>query len=316
MEFYEKTGRVAIGSRLRLLTDMITSDMSDVYNMYGVELKPKWFPVFQTLAMEGSKSITEIAKSIGHSHPSVSNIAKEMMREKIVKEVGDKSDGRRTKIALTGKGLKISSILNEQCQDVAAAVDTICSSTTNDLWRAIDEWTEQLSEKSMQQRVKEERCKRLAGLITVVPYEDKYQPAFKQLNEEWITKQWELEEIDKRIINNPRASIIDNGGHILVALFDKEPVGVVALVPAKIEGYDFDIEKYAVSSKMQGRGIGTFLFKAAIEKAKSLGAKKIFLETNSTLKAAIHVYKKVGFVEVKGYATEYARADVLMELTI
>jgi len=152
--------------------------------------------------------------------------------------------------------------------------------------------------------------------ISIVNFENKYQSVFKQLNEEWITQLFVLEELDKQILANPQQYIIDKGGYIFVALLDNEPVGVVALVPAKTEKYDFDIEKYAVSPKAQGFGIGTKLLKAIIDKAKSLNAKKIFLETNSNLKAAIHVYKKLGFAEVTCVQSDYARADVFMELSI
>lgn len=315
-DFFDKTGRVAIGSRLRMLTDMITNEMADVYKLYGVNLKPKWFPVFRTLADDGPATITEIARRIGHSHPSVSNIVKEMAAGKIVRTVDDKTDGRRTKVALTQHGQSMSALLDEQCIDVAAAVDNICRNTRNDLWRAIAEWEELLNEKPMLQRVRDERQRRIASMTEIVDYTDEYQSAFKQLNEEWITSRFVLEDIDKAILSDPRGTIIDKGGHILVALYNGQPAGVVAMVPAKISGYDFDIEKYAVGSQWQGRGIGTAMLTALIERAKSLGARKLFLETNSTLRAAIHVYKKLGFTQVFDFPTEYARADVLMELVV
>ena len=165
-------------------------------------------------------------------------------------------------------------------------------------------------------KARDERQQRIVLMTTIVDYADEYQSAFKQLNEEWITSRFVLEEIDKAILSDPRGTIINKGGRILVALYNGQPAGVVALVPAKISGYDFDIEKYAVGSQWQGRGIGTALIIAVIDLAKSLGAKRLFLETNSTLQAAIHVYKKLGFTQVYDFPTEYARADVLMELAI
>lgn len=46
MDFFNQTGKLAIGSRLRMLTDKITVDAAAIYKMFGVDLKPKWFPVF------------------------------------------------------------------------------------------------------------------------------------------------------------------------------------------------------------------------------------------------------------------------------
>lgn len=51
-------------------------------------------------------TITSIAKEIGHSHPSVSNIMKEMVAKGLVKETKDKSDGRKNRVLLSAKGKK------------------------------------------------------------------------------------------------------------------------------------------------------------------------------------------------------------------
>ena len=66
MEFFNKTGKMALGSRLRLLTAKVTEDAEQIYSLYGVSLVPKWFPVFFLLSEEGEKTITEISEEIGH----------------------------------------------------------------------------------------------------------------------------------------------------------------------------------------------------------------------------------------------------------
>ena len=92
MDFYERTGKMAIGSRLRVLSETLTRDAADIYGLYGVGIKPKWFPVFYSLVDERPKSVTSIAKEIGQSHPSVSTIVKEMTKSGIVTEVDDCPD--------------------------------------------------------------------------------------------------------------------------------------------------------------------------------------------------------------------------------
>ena len=39
MGFFEKTGKMAIGSRLRMLTDKVTADASQIYQLYDVDIK-------------------------------------------------------------------------------------------------------------------------------------------------------------------------------------------------------------------------------------------------------------------------------------
>ena len=114
MDFFNRTGKMAIGSRLRMLTDKITNDAALIFRMYGVDIRPKWFPVFFVLSEGEAKTITSIAREIGHSHPSVSNIVKEMGARGLVKEKKDKTDGRRNLVMLSAKGKKMSDIMAEQ----------------------------------------------------------------------------------------------------------------------------------------------------------------------------------------------------------
>ncbi len=85
MDFFEKTGKMALGSRLRLLTGKITEDAEGIYKLYEIDFSPKWFPVFFILAEDGERTITEIATAIGHSQPSVTKIVKEMAKAGLVR---------------------------------------------------------------------------------------------------------------------------------------------------------------------------------------------------------------------------------------
>lgn len=316
MDFFDKTGKMALGTRLRMLTDRITTDAAGIYQLYGVDIKPKWFPVLYALSGGEEKTITGIAKEIGQTHPSVSNIVKEMTAGKLIREVSDKTDKRRTTIALSPQGRKVCDRLAVVCNDVAAAVEDISSATRHDLWRAIGEWEEQLAQKSLLQRVKEARKARESQEVRIIPYEPCHQPVFRSLNEQWITQHWQLEEHDIECLDRPQESILDKGGHIFVALYHGKPVGVCALCKMDDPAYDYELAKLAVSPDVRGKGIGYLLCKAAVDKARALGTKNIFLESNTLLKPAIHTYKKLGFRELAEYHPAYARGDIQMELTL
>lgn len=316
MDFFEKTGKTAIGSRLRMLTDTVTKDASRIYELYGVNIKPKWFPVFFSLSHGESKTVTAIAREIGHSHPSVSNIVREMAQLGLVAESVDTADHRRNVVRLSEKGLHAADSLSEQCADVAAAVESISRETRNDLWRALEEWECLLSERSLFERVRDEKRRRESLDVRIVPYEPCYADVFRTLNEEWITAHWELEPADRKALEHPQEYILDKGGYIFVALYKDEPVGVCALLRMDDPHYDYELAKYAVSPKAQGRGIGMMLGEAAVKCAAGLGAKRLFLESNTLLKPAIHIYRKLGFRELAEYHTAYARGDIQMELVI
>lgn len=314
MEFFDRTGKMAIGSRLRMLTDAVTADASRIYELYGIDIKPKWFPVLFVLSAKERKTVTGIAKEIGHTHPSVSNIVREMAVKGLVKETEDKEDKRRNHIVLSKKGLEVAAMLADACRDVATAVESISQSTRNDLWHAIGEWEEQLAQKNLLERVKEARKARESQEVRIVPYEPCHQPVFRSLNEQWITQHWQLEEHDMECINHPQESIIDKGGYIFVALYRNVPVGVCALCKMDDLNYDYELAKLAVSTEARGKGIGYMLCKAVVDKARMLGGKNIFLESNTLLKPAIHTYKKLGFRELAEYHPAYARGDIQMEL--
>jgi len=244
MDFFNKTGKLAFGSRLRMLTDKITEDASRIYDLYGIDLKVKWFPVFFVLSDGQPKTVTSIAKEIGHSHPSVSNMIREMSAEGLVKEKKDKSDGRRNMVELSLKGKKIAEKMPDQYADVVAAIEKISNQTKHDLWKAMEEWEFLLSEKSLLKRVEEEKKTRESRNVRIVPYESYYREVFKALNEEWISAHFEMEEADHKALDDPEGYILQNGGYIFVALYKDEPVGVCALIKMN-DHYDFELAKMA-----------------------------------------------------------------------
>ncbi len=150
----------------------------------------------------------------------------------------------------------------------------------------------------------------------IVPYRNEFKEDFKSLNVEWISKFFKMETSDFKALDHPDDYILDGGGFIFVALVNNKAVGVCALIKMHNSSFDFELAKMAVSPNFQGNKIGYFLAKEAIEKAKSLEAKSIYLESNSLLASAINLYKKLGFIEVKGYPSPYDRVDIQMSLSL
>jgi DNA-binding MarR family transcriptional regulator/GNAT superfamily N-acetyltransferase len=316
MEILSKIGKIALGSRLRLLTAKITEDAGNIYELYGVDLVPKWFPVFYILSEIGETTITEIAKGIGHSQPSVSKIIREMNHAGLVQENRKSKDKRKNVVSLTKKGIGFVKKIQEQYNDVDSAIEGIIGEARHNLWEAIGEWEFLLEQKSLYHRVLEQKKLRESKELQIVDYEDKYHSTFRVLNEEWITTCFEMEDVDYKALNNPRRYILDNGGEIVVALHKNEPVGVCALIKLDDPIYDYELAKMAVSPKMQGKNIGFMLGKAILDKARKLGASKIYLESNTILKPAINLYHKLGFKKVVGHSTPYKRCNIQMELIL
>ncbi len=151
--------------------------------------------------------------------------------------------------------------------------------------------------------------------IEIVAYGEQYQQVFRDLNLEWISSYFKMEAADYKVLDDPNGYIINNGGFIFVALYQKQPLGVCALIKKNNE-YEYELAKMAVSPKAQGKNLGTLLGQAVIEKAKMLGASSIYLESNTALKPAISLYRKLGFVEIDGHNSAYERCNIQMELRL
>lgn len=316
MNIFEKTGKAALGSRLRLLTAKVTEDAVKIYDLYEVEFSPKWFPVFFILWEEGEKTITEIADAIRHSQPSVTKIIKEMIAARLVKDNLKSKDKRKNVVGLTEKGVTLAEKIKVQCADVDVAIDGIIAESTHNLWEAIAEWEFLLEQKSLLKRVQEQKKRRESKYVEIVEYEHQYQSAFRSLNEEWISTFFEMEEADYKALDHPEEYILNNGGKIYVALYNGEPLGVCALIKMDELSYDFELAKMAVSPKVQGKNIGWLLGQAVINAAKDLGASKIYLESNTILEPAVNLYYKLGFRKIAGHPTPYKRCNIQMELSL
>ena len=204
--------------------------------------------------------------------------------------------------------------MQAQLQDVTSAIEKAMKETQYDLWKAIAEWEFLLDQKSLLKRVQEEKKLRESTDVQIVDFEPRYAHAFRQLNEEWITTWFKMEEEDYHALDHPQEHILDGGGHIYIALYKGEPVGTCAIIKMKDNG--FELAKMGVSPKTKGKGIGWLLGRACLEKARALGATRVYLESNTRLKPAISLYHKLGFRKIAGPPSPYERCDIQMELTL
>ncbi|WP_041583504.1 bifunctional helix-turn-helix transcriptional regulator/GNAT family N-acetyltransferase [Bdellovibrio bacteriovorus] len=315
MELFKRAGKMAMGTRVRFLSEQIGQDAAEIYRVYENDIQPKWFPVFYVLSNEEQNTVTSIAEAIGHSHASVSKILTEMSKAGLVLEKTDSQDRRRTKITLSKKGKDLSEKIERQYADVNEAIEQISAQATNNLWAAIEEWEYLLGQKSLLSRVLEIKKRRESMDVKIVAYQPKYKEAFYKLNEEWISKYFTMEKPDRDALENPESYILKKGGSIFVALLNGEPVGVCALIKREDLGC-YELAKMAVSPKAQGKSIGFLLGQAIVEKAREMGEQRLFLESNTILKPAIRLYEKLGFVKVVGPPTPYDRCNIQMELKL
>ena len=139
-------------------------------------------------------------------------------------------------------------------------------------------------------------------------------PDFISLNEEWISKYFQLEDVDTELSKNPHI-VINDGGYIFSLVDENKVVGVCALF---CDGNGvFELARMAVSYDYQGKGYGRKLIEACLVKLSTILAKKVYVVSNTKLKPAISLYKKYGFVTTfEGIHPIYSRANIVMEKNV
>ncbi|HKL75833.1 MAG TPA: GNAT family N-acetyltransferase [Halanaerobiales bacterium] len=150
--------------------------------------------------------------------------------------------------------------------------------------------------------------------VKIIEYKDEYKKKYKELAMEWLNKYNLYEHEDELILNNPDKFILNKGGYIFLAEYEKQIIGTVSLIPD--ENKVFELAKLAVTKKYQNNGIAKVLIEKAIEMAKKEEAKKILLYSNTKLDKAYHLYKKYGFKEINLNKNKYETANLKMELNL
>ena len=149
--------------------------------------------------------------------------------------------------------------------------------------------------------------------LQITTFSDDKKHHFKELNTEWLEKYFEIEPIDHRVLNNPQTEIINNGGHIFYISNNNKIVGTVALI--KVNDHIFELSKMAVTQNVQGLGIGNKLIQYCFDFCIENNIKELILYSNTKLESAIHLYKKVGFIEIPIKENLYKRSDIKMVKT-
>ena len=108
---------------------------------------------------------------------------------------------------------------------------------------------------------------------------------------------------------------------LLVAEFDGEVVGSVALFPAKSDAYkglvdmlDYpEIRMLAVTPQSRHKGVAEALIKECIRRTKVNGSQYIGLHTADFMKTAMRLYERMGFVRLPQFDFQPADDGIIVK---
>lgn len=308
-------GILFLGSRLKRLADRMQADAVEVLDRLQLGVQPSQITLLAALHRFGPLTVGEAVEALGTSQPAVTRILGSLVDLDLVHAERSAHDQRQKQIALTGKGRElVARIETTLWPPVRAAAQALTADLSGSFLHQVEALEANLARRSLSARVEDARQGAMPGL-RILDYTDALAPAFAEITREWVEGFFKLEENDRRIIENPRETIIDRGGFI--QFVEAEGLGIVgtcALI--KIEEGVFELTKMGVRETARGRKAGEFLLRAVIDRAAAMGLDALFLLTNARLAPAIHLYEKVGFCHDAGimrrYGARYARCNVAM----
>lgn len=301
---------LALGSRLKRLSDSFMKDAKRIYKDLYIDFEPSLMPVFKIINEEKEISIGEISKLLDISQPAVTQFINKLQEKKLIKVIQDKKDRRKKNIQLSHKGLKTIEKLFPLWEIFEKQLKELTNSDAISFLEHIRLTEIKQRELSIYNRV----MNQLKENVEIIPFEERYTNYFYSLNAEWLKKYFYIEPYDEKVLSNPKKYVLKPGGYIFFAKYNNEIVGVVSLINQKTF---FELSKMAVSPKYQGLKIGLKLMNFCIEFAKKQEWKSITLYSHRTLVPAINLYKKIGFKEVPlEENSHYERSDIKMLLEL
>ena len=151
-DFLDELRELALGSRLKRMSELMMADAASVYGHFGIDVQPKWFTLLALLAKKGATGVVEAAESLGLSQPAISQFSNQLVKMSYISIQADERDSRRKKMALTPLGKQKIQQMQPMWTAVQKAAEELCSEMENDFYTSLKKLEESFSRRSLKQR--------------------------------------------------------------------------------------------------------------------------------------------------------------------
>jgi len=95
---------LALGSRLKRLSDSLMKEVAKIYNELALDFDPYHMPVFKLISEQSELTIGEISNLLNVTQPAVTQYINALQRKKMILSKVDKTDKRKKKVSLSSFG--------------------------------------------------------------------------------------------------------------------------------------------------------------------------------------------------------------------
>lgn len=309
MDLVEQLGPTFLGSRLKRLGERMQAGAANVSAQVGLPVQPAHMSLLAALG-GAALSIGQLAEKVGISQPGITRAVGQLIDLGLARSQTG-GDRRQRKITLTPEGENmLARAKAEVWPRIEAAVERLFDGGSQPFMGLLSQLEASLAATPIDAPI----AARKAQLL-LHDYRDDLAAAFHDINAQWISGMFEIEQTDRDVLENPREKIIEAGGAILFV--EARGLGIIGTCALQKSGnHGFELIKMGVLETARGLKAGEFLLAAIIERAMALKADPLYLLTNARCEAAIHLYEKLGFehdAEIMArYAERYQRCDVAM----
>ena len=155
MAFYQQSGVLFFGSRLRRLSESFLADINNIYRHHGIHFDAAWFPIFYMLSEKDAMSIRDISDELEVSHSAASQLITKLDEKGLIRSTADKVDGRKKLVTFTPKGQKLLQQVLPIWKAVQLAMDEMLQQNpqTRELMGAISNTENALKQLSLFERI-------------------------------------------------------------------------------------------------------------------------------------------------------------------
>ncbi len=109
----------------------------------------------------------------------------------------------------------------------------------------------------------------------------------------------DFQDVESEVAGLPSMYGLPEGALLLVRDDVGEAVGVVGV--RRFGEGDAELKRMYLVPEVRGSGLGRAMAEVAVAAARSLGYRRLLLDTVASLTAAITIYEELGFVDIPAY---------------